>query len=98
MLGSSGTRPRLYLQPMCPYGISLGGDATPQNLLLAEVPFPKQSKLVQRSWQTLSKHPTAGQGGHPGGQRRLCRARQRRRLLSELLSALGELQVKACDS
>lgn len=95
MLGRSGTCPCLYLHPTCPYGISLGGGATPQNLLLAEIPFPKQSKLVQRSRQTLSKHPTAGQGGHPGGQRSLCRARQPPRLP---LSARGELQGEACGS
>ena len=98
MLGSSGTCPRLYLHPMCPYRISLGGDATARNLLLAEVPFPMQSTLVQRSLQTLSKHPTAGQGGRPGARRSFCRAWQPHRLLSEPLSALGELQDKACDS
>lgn len=49
MLGSSGTCPHLYLHHMCPYRISLGGDATARNLLLAEVPFPMQSMLVQRS-------------------------------------------------
>ena len=98
MLGSSGTCPRLYLHPMCPYRISLGGDATARNLLLAEVPFPMQSTLVQRSLQTLSKHPTAGQGGRPGARRSFCRAWQPHRLLSKPLSALGELQDKACDS
>ena len=98
MLGSSGTRPRLCLHPMCPYGLSLGGDATAQNLLLAEVPFPMQPELVQRSLQTLSKHPAAGQGGRPAARCSFCRARQPRRLLSEPLSAPGELRDKACDS
>lgn len=53
MLGSSGTCPRCYSYPICPYRISLGGDATPRELLLAEVPFPVPSTLVQRSLQTL---------------------------------------------
>lgn len=74
MLGSSGTHSRLYLHPMCPYRISLGGDATAQNLLLAEVPFPMQSKLVQRSLQTLSKHPTAGAGRTPRSAAQLLRS------------------------
>lgn len=76
MLGSSGTCPHLYLHHMCPYRISLGGDATARNLLLAEVPFPMQSKLVQRSLQTLSKHPTARQGGRPAARCSFCRAWQ----------------------
>lgn len=61
MLGSPGTCPHLYLHPMCPYRKSLMGDATAQSLLLAEIPFPVQSRLVQRSLQTLSKHPRTGQ-------------------------------------
>lgn len=64
MLGSSGTCPRCYSYPMRPYRISLGGDAKPRKLLLAEVPFPAPSTLVQRSLQTLSKHAGAGQRGH----------------------------------
>lgn len=96
MLGSSGTCPNLYLHPMCPYRISLGGDATAQTPLPAEVPFPVQSKLVQRSLQTLSKRPMAGQGERPGAWRSSHSGSAS--LLSEPLAVLGELQDKACDS
>lgn len=96
MLGSSGTCCNLYLHPIRPYGLSLGGNATAQTPLPAEVPFPVQSKLVQRSLQTLSKHPMAGQGGCSGA--RCSSLSGSASLLSEPLAALGELQDKACDS
>lgn len=98
MLGSSGTCPRCDFYPMCPYRISLGGEATPSELLLAEVLLPAPSMLVQRSLQTLSKHPGAGQRGHPGAWCSFCRAWLTRHPLSQALSALGGLQNKACDS
>lgn len=98
MLGSSGTCPCCDSYPMCPYRISLGGDAMPQKLLLAEVPFPMQATLVQRSLQTLCKHPSAGQKGHPGGWCSFCGAWLPRHPLSQALSALGGLQNKAYDS
>lgn len=86
MLGSSGTCPHLFLHPMCPYRISLGGDARAKTCCWLRPP----SQLVQRSLQTLSKPPRAGQGGCPGARRSFCRAWQPRRLLSEPPSAPGE--------
>lgn len=89
MLGSSGSRPHLCSHPMCPYGAAPGGDATAPHPPLAEVPFPGRPKLVQRSVQTLSKHPRAGQGGGPGARCSSCRAWQPRSLLSKPLAAPG---------
>lgn len=50
--------PHLLAPPVSLRDIS-GGDATAPNLLVAEVPCPPRSGLVQRSLQTLSMHPMA---------------------------------------
>lgn len=57
MLGSHGTRPHASLHPLCPYGMSLGWMQWLQTWCWLRP--PAQCGLVQRSLQTLSKHPVA---------------------------------------
>lgn len=57
MLGSHGTRPHASLHPLCPYGMSLGWMQWLQTWCWLRP--PAQCGLVQRSLQTLSKHPAA---------------------------------------